>query len=256
MLNPGKAALYRFLVGVGKLAYGGMYLSGSVGVFWFVTCLFLTQQLFNAVTVRIQSGRKIFFLSLFLYILAMANEYVPSHFIFPWNINVVLCSFLFYALGSLWGDQFFKKHSIWQLVPAVLVTVISLIFLRFNYSIAFRMKWSYYGWVLFSPIAALAIIKIVGFCAHIITKQKTLAAFAAFAGKASMTIMFTHLFFHRTFFNASHRYPWVLSFVIFFICSLLHYLFSKNNILKAILLGDREAFSLLAKKWSRNEQRV
>lgn len=248
VLNPEKLSLYRFLVGVGRLVYGGMYLGGVIGVFWFVTCLFLTQQLFNTVVVRIQSGKKIFFLSLLLYILAMADQYAPVNIIFPWNINVVLCSFLFYTLGYFWGNQILKKHSIWQLFTAILVAFISLILIVFKYPIAFKMKWSYYGWIVFSPLAALAIIKIVGFCADIISRQKTLAALAVFAGKASMTIMFTHLFFYRVVFKTSDRYPWILSFVVLLTCCLLHYLFSKNNILKAILLGDREAYSQLAKK--------
>jgi len=249
--TPGKASLYAFLLNLAKMAYGGIFLMGNVGVFWFISCLFLTQQLFNLIALRKVSNKKILVLSLTLYAIAILAQYLPP-LVYPWNLNVVLCSFLFYSLGAIWGGQILKNHSAWQVFLAAVITAVSVILLYYRYPIAFEMKWSYYGWPVFSPLAALALTKLVGFCAYLINRQKILSAIAAFAGTASITIMFTHLFF-RDLFKSYGHHPWVLSFTISFIGCCLHYLFTKNNILKAFLLGDRKAFSYLGKKWSRSE---
>ena len=97
---------FKILFGyLARLLHGGYLLKGSVGVFWFVTCLFLTQQLFNFIGVRVNNEKRLFAIAIALYIVSMMDQLSPGHLVLPWAANVVFGAFFFYALGSIYGEQ-------------------------------------------------------------------------------------------------------------------------------------------------------
>src|SRR6478672_13285356 len=81
--HPSVDTILPLLRHLGKLIYGGELLKGVLGIFWFVTCLFLTQQLFNFVKVRVKSTKTIMSIAASLYVVSFLNQISPKHLAFP-----------------------------------------------------------------------------------------------------------------------------------------------------------------------------
>jgi len=98
-----------------RLIYGGCALGGvfgyigkSFGIFWFITCLFLTQIIYHLIRkITFERGIFAFFVMLTMYILAMFDS--KYHFMakafwgwgLPWNLNVVALAIVFFWCGHL-----------------------------------------------------------------------------------------------------------------------------------------------------------
>lgn len=218
--------------------YGGELMKGTFGVFWFVTCLFFTQQLFNWVVNHFDSRWKILSVSLVLYVVAMLNQIFLYHAIFPWASNVVLCSFLFYTIGYLFGDEIFNNTNEISLLLSFVTLGMAVLLLLKGYKIGFNMKFSYYGWFIVSPLVAIALTRITMALSHTIVKVPFVESVFVFAGVASITIMFTHQFFHMLLRSFSTNNPWLASVCIFALCSICHLCILRVRLLKALLLGD------------------
>jgi fucose 4-O-acetylase-like acetyltransferase len=236
------------------LVWGGRELTGVVGVFWFVTCLFLTQQLFNFALNRLDSRKKIFILATVLYLFAVVDQYGFKYVSFPWEINIVLCSFIFYTVGHIFGNYIFDFSSIRIDLAAILVSISGILLFFYDHSVSFNMKYTHYGWFIISPIVAISITKCISTLSHKIAKVKLLGEFLSFSGKASLTIMFTHQYFHYKFYEYSKEYPWILTFTIFFGCLILHYFISLSKICRLLFLGSRHDLGKIKQKisWRKN----
>lgn len=82
-----------------RLMLGGRMLGGSLGVFWFVTCLYITQQVMNYALCRWAPGQVAQFVAICLG-LAYLNALYPDFWL-PWNANVVAATIPFFYLGYL-----------------------------------------------------------------------------------------------------------------------------------------------------------
>lgn len=96
--------LFNFL----KIIYGGQVLTGYFGVFWFVTCLFLTQILFSLLLVVSNNNKiKLSFFIIFSYVIAHFYITIPELIVknMIWNADVVLIAIVFYGLGYIFKNQ-------------------------------------------------------------------------------------------------------------------------------------------------------
>src|ERR1700728_2689079 len=90
------------------LLWGGAAMRGTYGVLWFLTCLFLTQQVANWIIVR-------FSRSTFMMVSAASLLLSYGHSIWfpgdslPWDADVVLAALPFFAVGYLLRDFDFGK---------------------------------------------------------------------------------------------------------------------------------------------------
>ncbi|MEL7053785.1 MAG: acyltransferase family protein, partial [Cyanobacteria bacterium J06588_5] len=155
--NPSVGSLLNFLHYMGRLIYGGEWLTGYVGVFWFVTCLFLTQQLYNFVSLRVRSQKMVLAIAAVTYLcVGIEQVIVPESLQFPWNANVVLCSFLFYVVGSVYGHALFKSSNRKVIFGAFVISAISAVMMEAGFELSFVMKDAYYGFFILSPLASLS----------------------------------------------------------------------------------------------------
>jgi fucose 4-O-acetylase-like acetyltransferase len=243
-----KHAVFAAMRFAGTLIYGGDYLNGTVGIFWFVTCLFLTQQIFNVCVSRLP-GKWPVLSAFLLYVLTVAAKPLLGHTVFPWGINIVGCSLLFYAIGYYFGKVIFKEMNGWLIAGTLLLASGSIALVLSGFEIGFYMKHGEYGWFIFSPLAALALIKILGSIAEFAGRIPLAGSFLAFAGTGSLTIMFIHQYLHLTFFmKQCNEWPWVITGLIFVICCLVHFLLSRNALTRALFLGSWGDFALIRKK--------
>ncbi len=237
-----------------KLLYGGELLKGELGVFWFITCLFLTQQLFNSCVCKVKNRIFILLITAVLYLLAFANQVVYPHLIFPWGANIVGCSFLFYSIGFFYGNHILKNLNGYVISFSVLISAASIILILMDYNIGFNMKYTYYGWFIISPIVAVAFAKIITIISYSVQKYSYLSRFIEFAGKGSITIMFIHYFLKIYIFpGMKNDFPWITTFAIFFICCIVHYIFTTSAVSRALFLGSRKDIDLLAKSCRRTQ---
>jgi fucose 4-O-acetylase-like acetyltransferase len=235
-----------------KLIYGGELLKGELGIFWFITCLFLTQQLFNVCVCKVQNRGVNLLIAAVLYLLAFANQVVYPHIILPWGANIVGCSFLFYSIGFFYGDHIFKLLTSYVISFSVLISAAAIILILMDYNIGFNMKYTYFGWFIISPIVAVAFAKIFTVISYSLQQYSYLSRFIEFAGKGSITTMFIHYFLKIYMFpGMKNDFPWITTFAIFFICCVVHYIFTTSAVSRALFLGSRKDIDLLAKSCMR-----
>jgi fucose 4-O-acetylase-like acetyltransferase len=250
---PSQETISSFLRCIYQLLYGGEILKGYFGIFWFVTCLFLTQQLFNFIMVRVNNTKVILGIAIILYFISFFNQTSPKHLVFPWAVNVVCCSFLFYSVGSIYGNHIFKIQNIILVLVAAMISIFSVVLVISGFKLSFDMKYTYYGFFIVSPLAAISFTKVLSIFAYFLTKNNLLISILTFAGQASITIMFWHQFFHFLLIELCDKWPWFMTFAILVACCILHWLFLKNSLSRALLLGSRKDIDLLTSPLHRNK---
>lgn len=174
-----------------KSLYGGNLLTGWMGVFWFVTVFFITQQAFNFSISKlgIKKTSAIAIISLML-------SYIASHFIkiaTPLNIIVTLHAFPFMCLGYLFKTYKIKTNTIVVILTCVICV---WFFSSHKVEMKFDMKQSLYGVPFISFITALALVVMA-----IIISSTIKCKLLEFIGVNSMSIMYIHQFIHLSIAN-------------------------------------------------------
>ncbi|MEO1377981.1 MAG: hypothetical protein AAFW70_27630, partial [Cyanobacteria bacterium J06635_10] len=164
------------------------------GVFWFVTCLLFTQQLYNFIYTKFGNYKCLInIIMLDVYCLAMIDYWFFEDIIFPWNINVVLMALPFYWLGHMISQNsniFNSKKLVFiavlTLVTMFLIDKLSLLELTFD------MKHKSYGIPIINLFIAVSGIIIVQQMAQIANKINFIDRVTRELGAASMAIMYLH----------------------------------------------------------------
>ncbi|PWH82387.1 hypothetical protein DIS18_09035 [Algibacter marinivivus] len=212
---------------------GGRMLSGSLGVFWFVTCLFLTQQLMNYIIIKFNIK-----ISIIMVFLMLALSYINSiffpYFWLPWNANVVFAAAPIFYIGFLCKEFNIKLNTILVFVIGVII-IIGSYYIKNN---TYDMKYAMYGIPGLTFISSVFLIFVIIAISKIISRLHFLKNFFSEIGKASMVIMYLHQPIQlslRNNFGLSRVVLLVISITI----SYLIYLFFLRFILtRAIFLGS------------------
>lgn len=221
-----------FLEYVTRLILGGAFLYGQSGVFWFITCLFFTQQIFN-----LFNGwptQKIALIMLLFLSTAYINAIFFPNILIPMSINVCLYSCPLFFLGFI-----FKKHIEKINVPIILPIIILLLIyvlstFYFN-NLYTNMSHREYG----VPFLSFILSVISGLCVILLFKPFKNLHFFSFFGRASLVIMYLHvpikyiLLFHLPSLN-----QWIILLLAVLIPTSLYYLFKKHQISRKYLLGE------------------
>ena len=248
--HPSNASLVAFGKYMFRMLYGGEVLMGIVGVFWFVTTLFLTQQLFNFVGVRVKDKRLILGFAVALYGIALLDQMIAEAFPLPWglpwNINVVCGAFLFYTIGSVYGDFIFKQHTKLLIFLATMISISAVIATVSGPEFIFNMKLAHYGVFILSPLTAFSLTKLLMYGSSLVTRVDLLTAAISSIGEASITIMFAHrLFQYIPPGVLLERWPWLMATVVTLLCYVLHQVLLTNRFTRAFLLGSRRDVNAL-----------
>jgi polysaccharide biosynthesis protein PslL len=236
--SPTGATISHLLQIVGTAIYGGRLLQGWTGVFWFVTCFFLTQQLFNFLY---QRWRRQWLVCIAI-ALALSNlnaQFLPQ-VSFPWNANVVLAALPFFGVG------FYLKHvqiSKFAYGIAAGLTTIAFWLICQGYEISYNMKATDYGIPLVTPLLAIAlIISLIGVSKLIAQYLGFLHKGLAYLGAASMVIMYLHQPIQLTL----NKLGVSKSELRFLLASLIpvaiYFVIKERSVLRAFLLGSRQDF--------------
>jgi len=241
--------------------YGGVKIGGFTSVFWFVTCLFLTQQLYNLIyTVLPFQNRNIlmFCVVCVAYIIGMINSMVFPDFVLPWNAHVVPMAFVFLWAGHSYRQLNFSQQKTMTFIAGTL-TIITIGIYCFTMlpeklfqMKMFEMKTNYYGIPIINMIVGVGCIITIRKIADILSKYHIVSLFFSQIGQASMVIMYLHMPFQiifLLFFKISDIWfrfvsSLILSFTAFFIMK--HF-----RLMRRLFMGE---FSYSGFKGERNER--
>lgn len=209
-----------------------------ISVFWFITVLFLTQQIFNFLVLYVRNiglFKLIIFCSL---IFSFINSIFFHDFWIPQNANVVLAALPFYSLG--YYDKLYSirnKTTILFIASLMVVLPYLISFQNFSYD----FKYAQYGIPFLTFYSSSVIVLIIKRMSGLISKQKTLCYLFTKLGQSSMVIMYLHMpikdLFNRLGLSNS------LNLVLSLLTSYLFYrLFTLHYITRALLIGSKNDF--------------
>lgn len=179
------------------LLLGGSLLEGIYATFWFTTCLFTVQILYDYLYRKISS---LFYKGLFVmacFLLAYWESHYFQGVFIPWNVDVALYAIVFYALGHFIKESRLLETKDGRNIVFGLALVISLGFIFLfsqrilDYGLDMKHRQYYYfGSNLILPLVfTLLFIKL----SMIFTKISILKDSLIHLGRASMVIMYLHL---------------------------------------------------------------
>lgn len=225
-----KKALYLF--------YGGQKLTGEFGVFWFVTCLFITQLFFSILNLYIKSDKKVIFIIFLFYMLSHIYSYgypyiaIPA----PWGIDIAFLTITYFAIG-----YYFKKNislinnNKYALTKGTIISFIVIVIFEslfdLNYSLDLKyVKYEYLFLDFYIPITFSFLIIVISIW---FSKVDILTIFSLI-GKNSMVIMYLHLPIKMILSTDNWL---VISFLGIALPLLVNTLFIKNKIYRKYYLG-------------------
>lgn len=170
------------------MLFGGRLLTGFAGVFWFVTCYFLTQQLAHCMLRRL-SPRACAGVAAAMLALAYALAGAWPHWSLPWSAEVVLFAAPVYLLGHAARGLPLERWT----APLLLLVAGALLLNVLGAGNTLDLKAGDDGLPLITLASALAVTALLAVLARRIHASLAGRALAAL-GAASMTIMFLHQF--------------------------------------------------------------
>lgn len=157
------------------------------GVFWFVTVIWLAQNIFNW---GISYSNNLYLLVL-LIIISYATQQI--HIPLPWNIQVVPIAIVYIWIGFLLRKIFTPEYYTNNRTANLLISILVLcaIFL-FREILTLDIKYNNLGVPVFSLISSVAASIAVASISMELSKIKWSCKFLVYIGSASMVIMYLH----------------------------------------------------------------
>lgn len=239
-------SLYQLLLFILKQLYGGQLLTDWFSVFWFITCLLFTQQLYNFIYTNFANYKSLInIIMLDVYCLAMIDYSFFKDISFPWNINVVLMALPFYWLGHMVSQNSTIFNSKRLVVIAVItLVIIALIDKIYLLQFTFDMKNKSYGIPIFNLFIAIAGIIIVQQIAQTVNKINFLDNVTREIGAASMAIMYLHQPIQISFKQVSFLNEGIIRMIAGLLIPYLIYKIMINfSFTRKFLLGDFKSVS-------------
>ena len=231
--------LKRIAINIARPIIGGRFLGGTLGVFWFVTCLFLTQQIMNYLLVKFER-KTVLCIMIFFLVLSYINALVFPEFWLPWDANVVLASAPIYYIGYTFKKKVFKLNNIIIFIGIILVCGFTYLYPNNFYD----MKKAIYGYPFITFISSILLILGVKIAAEYLAEREIFEKPIAELGKASMVIMYLHQPIQYVVKNNFSEDGLIRIIAAITISYLAYLLFTKNKYTNALLLGNFKQFDM------------
>ena len=217
-----KAAFYRdhFL----SQLSGGTQLSGDLSVFWFITCLFVTQQVYNAISkIPLTLQHTIVVIA---YAIALLNQYSISTITLPWALHIVPMALVYFHLGHLFVVRRLDRSVKFFLAACVVSAVVTIVYSLTDASrFHVNMKGSSYGIPVLSVVIASAFTVTSLVVARRLERLPKLGRGLSSLGQSSMTILYLHQFVkHKLFWDQGIHQPMVVTTFTIIVCLGFHWL--------------------------------
>ncbi|MGE6538975.1 acyltransferase family protein [Bacillus luti] len=230
-----------FIKDILKLGYGGLALKGPYGVFWFITCLLLSQLFFGYIS-RFAKH---------IQILIVALSYILAHIIslskfatvmLPWHLDVALMTVVYYALGY-YGKEIIRtliKKYYTPIVCSAIWIPILLLDLKGKIEHTLDLKYKVYS----DPILDLVIpitmvLTVCSFCYWF--SKVPYSKYLIFLGTNTITIMYLHIPINlaiKQIFNVDYSL-FIFTLIGVFTPLLISFILKKSDLLSKIYLGKQ-----------------
>jgi len=224
-----------------KPIYGGQLLNKGLIAYWFVTCLFLTQQIFNLLFQKIKSKKLLSFVMFLFLVISYINSEIYPFFRLPWNAHIVLATIPFFYTGYLFKQ---KKTSI-NLIIILVLNVIATYITYYKIPIRYDMKVANYGIPIISFILSLASIILIILISKKIQHINYISNTLKYIGEKSIIIMFLHQPIYIYLKNNFNLNFIVIFMMIISISCLFYLLFNLSIVTRAFFLGSLKDLDLL-----------
>ena len=220
---------------------GGRELKGSAGTLWFISCLFLSQQLIN-ILVSKYSAKLATCLVIFFFILGYIHSIFFRQYWLPLGLDVVLGAVPIFYIGYIFKSYEMHIHLI---VPASIIALLSIVIIFKEYLLAYDMKSANYGFPLISIIFALSINYVLIYICKLFRNSK-LVSLVISIGNASLIIMTVHKVILENTTSMTSYTQEILRFLIAVTVSYAAYsLIKKFRTTRALLLGSESDLKYL-----------
>jgi fucose 4-O-acetylase-like acetyltransferase len=182
--------------GIKSLVLGGEYLKGDFGVFWFVTCLFFTQILFNTMLRRWRSAAN------GALIVAVWSIYLAGYLLWwmapglatPWAIGAIPFALPFLWFGNLMRSKVLTSGRAWLASGAILAAAVAsgIGGIRYNMDLKYAEPGPFVLAVALAIVLSWLFLQLM----KVMTNLRWLATSFEGLGAASMTIMYLHQCVH------------------------------------------------------------
>ena len=204
-----------------------------LNVFWFITVLFASQQMFNLAVLKC-SKKELILLGLLSYCLALINNLFFQWFWLPWNLNVVLAVFPFLVAG-----YFYKvKENIipWYFILVIgIVAILTALFVPNN---TYDFKYNLYGIPFISFFSAILMLVFIKFLSELIYHILFVRYVFVELGKASLVIMYLHVPIQYLLDSFFERNVFLMTATALVISVGFYYLIVRHRFTKKLFLGS------------------
>jgi fucose 4-O-acetylase-like acetyltransferase len=178
------------------VVYGGKRLTGPLGVFWFVTCLFVAQVAYNALANRCSSRTVLAWWVAAIGLGGAALVAVWPQLNLPWCLDLVPVAMGFFGIGHWLKEG--KVPPVWLTGLCAVIFVASAVCAVVGISFLFNMKYSHLGPPLIGVMLAAALSWVVMELCKVLGKMGPVNVALGELGRASLVIMFLHQAIHFT----------------------------------------------------------
>jgi polysaccharide biosynthesis protein PslL len=223
---------------IGALVWGGDSLRGPLAIFWFVSCLFLTQQLMNWLMIT-YSMRRVVQVTAAAYVLSYVISIYAPWFKLPFDAHVVLGAMPFFLFGYLMRKV--DIGQIWIMLLAVIGTISGGLWVYLAPSLDYEMRGGVYGWPVVTTLLAASCIAMLMLVSKALARLPSAVKVIGSVGALSMGIMFVHLEVRSILgVQRLEQMNPVLSLILVMIGSyMVSQLLSKFSLTKGFLLGSQ-----------------
>lgn len=214
---------------------GGVWLKGWFSVFWFVTCLFIVQQVYNLMF-NYLNGYLIHVVILFSCAFAYINMFLFPSLHFFWGANVAFMALLFFYIGHIVSEQGLKKYLFSKKI--FLLSIVSCFFslwLLGIYSVDY--KFAIYGPFLVGISVSVLSVLILANIANVLSACRLIRIPISYLGMSSLTIMFLHQPIQISLKYFQFTGLLLLTVLTVIICLICHYLINLFGVTRLAFLG-------------------
>ncbi|AWC29048.1 acyltransferase family protein [Bacillus cytotoxicus] len=200
-LMQGNSSFHWYIEDIGKVLFGGRFISSYYGVFWFITCLFFTQVLFLIIFLIFKRTHTRLLFIAFLYIIShIEGRYIstldglePSlHVWIPWNIDVSMLALGYYSIG------YYVKPYLKQIPPVLTglctLLIMGLITIQELNLLDYHLSMKYVSYNHYSLDIVIPLIMTIAYCGIFqLIKSKKVLSLCSFMNNKSMAIMYMHI---------------------------------------------------------------
>lgn len=206
-LIQGNMSLSWFIKDIGKILFGGRFLTSYYGVFWFITCLFFTQVLFLIIFLIFKRTKTRLLCIVFLYIVShIEGSYIgtsgglePSlHVWIPWNMDVSMFALVYYSIG------YYVKPYIKRLPFAItglcILLIIGFITIQELNLMDYHLSMKYISYEHYVLDIVIPLVMTTAYCGifQLMKSEKILSLFSLINNK-NMAIMYMHIGINKIF---------------------------------------------------------